>query len=199
AADQRRFAAGLASLDVPVLRAAEAISGERLRDAFERAARGRLRVDGRGADRVASRVVETAIRTRPLQLRPAVWSDAATLLAWASDPETRRRSFEERAIPEHEHLAWLAAKLVDPETRLFVALAEDEPVGSARLDRAGTTASVSLAVAPDRRGQGLGGRLLAALHEWSRSAAFAARMEALVRDDNGVSLRLFEQAGYLRT
>jgi spore coat polysaccharide biosynthesis predicted glycosyltransferase SpsG/L-amino acid N-acyltransferase YncA len=196
APDQQRLALGLASLEVPVL--CGGATAEGLRAAFERAARARLSVDGRGAERVAARVVEAAIRTPSLGLRSVVWRDAPALLALANDPEARRGSFSERVIGADEHVAWLAGKLVDPEARLFVA-EEGELVGSGRLERAGGTAVVSLAVAPGRRGSGVGGRMLSALREWSKAAAFVERLLALVREDNAASLRLFERAGYART
>jgi ribosomal protein S18 acetylase RimI-like enzyme len=57
---------------------------------------------------------------------------------------------------------------------------------------------VSITVAPDRRGERLAGRLLAAGEGWLAGREPATTtMLAAVRADNQPSLRLFRSAGYL--
>ena len=198
AGNQRRMVAGLAGGGVPVLDAQR--PGEWAAAITAAAAAGtRLVVDGQGAGRVAQRLLELGVPPDPqARLRAARWDDAGTLLAWANDPETRAASFASAPIAEAGHRAWLAGRLADPETRLW--LVEDpaggDPVGTLRLARAEGGGTVSITVAPARRGQGWGGRMLAALAAWNRAAAFAPRLVAWVRDDNPASLALFAAAGY---
>jgi spore coat polysaccharide biosynthesis predicted glycosyltransferase SpsG/L-amino acid N-acyltransferase YncA len=192
---QERLAAGLSALGVPVLGVADA-------DAFTRAVETaaalgpRLRVDELSTARLASRVLEAAIETRAPRLRPLVWNDRDELLAWANDPAARQGSFETRPIAREEHEAWLEAKLMDPEARLFVAMEEGGAIGVLRLERARESATVSINVVPSARGRGAGRRMLAALQEWVERARFARRLVAFVRHDNAVSLRLFRGAGF---
>ncbi len=198
AGNQRRMVAALAGSGVPVLaaqRPAEWAAGI----TAAAVAGSRLVVDGQGAARVAQRLLELGIAPDPqARLRAARWDDADTLLAWANDPETRAASFASAAIAEPGHRAWLAGRLADPETRLW--LVEDPagggPVGTLRLARADGVGTVSITVAPSCRGHGWGGRMLAALAAWNRAATFTPRLVAWVRDDNAASLALFAAAGY---
>jgi GNAT superfamily N-acetyltransferase len=144
--------------------------------------------DGLGAARVAARVREAWISS---SLRPAVWSDAIQLLAWANDQQTRAASFQSEPITLAAHQTWLRALLRDPERRLLL-----DAGGTVRLARSGDEAVVSVTVAPDQRGRGEGRRLLEALADWTRAAGFCRRLVAWVRHDNPASLRLFSAAGY---
>jgi spore coat polysaccharide biosynthesis predicted glycosyltransferase SpsG/ribosomal protein S18 acetylase RimI-like enzyme len=194
AVNQSRLAAGLASLGAEVL-APESIDD--LPGALERAiARGAPRgVDGRGASRVAERLKDLAAG-RGDALGPARWSDADRLLAWANDPATRAASFTEAPIAREEHLRWLERKLADPEARIWVHAPAGEPSGVLRLERSGEEATVSIAVAPERRGRGRGLALLEAGARRAARARFARRLLARVRRDNPASLALFARAGY---
>ncbi len=199
AGNQARLAAGLAALGVPVLATSDACEARTLERALAVAADHRLKVDGRGAERVAARVAELSIAEPGLRLRDGCWRDSDLMLSWANDPSVRGASFEERIISAEEHAAWLSRKLMDPEARLFVAEDEAGPAASLRLERRERAATVSLSVVADRRGRGLGLRALEAVRHWARCARFAERLLAHVRADNPASLRLFERAGYLAT
>lgn len=134
-----------------------------------------------------------------IRVRPAGSDDADRLLAWANDPLTRAAGFHLRPIGVAEHRAWLAGRLASASTRLFVGLVDEEPVGQVRLERdeAGVV-EVSISVAPEARGQGVGRRLLDAGLEAGRTdPSFAAgTFVARVRSDNAGSLRLFDRAGF---
>jgi RimJ/RimL family protein N-acetyltransferase len=57
---------------------------------------------------------------------------------------------------------------------------------------------VSITVAPERRGQSLGGRLLSSGEDWLADHELASHtLLASVREENVPSLRLFDSAGYL--
>jgi RimJ/RimL family protein N-acetyltransferase len=139
--------------------------------------------------------------TPAVEVRPATTADAALLLDWANDPDTRAASFHPERIEATEHAAWLAQSLTLPTRRLFIGMLEGEPIGQVRLDvaRAGE-AEVGISVARERRGQGLGSRLLAAgLDAGRRDPALGVeRFVARVRVGNQPSIRLFETAGFAR-
>jgi RimJ/RimL family protein N-acetyltransferase len=69
-----------------------------------------------------------------------------------------------------------------PTRPLFIGLLQDEPVGQVRLDGTGDgSAEVGISVAPDRRGQGLGADLLAAVVEAGRDDAVLSIVRFVAR------------------
>jgi RimJ/RimL family protein N-acetyltransferase len=134
-----------------------------------------------------------------VRVRPAGPHDAELLLAWANDPLTRAAGFHPRPIEPEEHRAWLAERLASSSSRLLIGLADGQPFGQIRLERAEDgVAEVSIAIAPEARGRGLGRQLLdtglaAALADRSFAvSAFVAR----IRPGNVASIRLFGGAGF---
>jgi RimJ/RimL family protein N-acetyltransferase len=132
-------------------------------------------------------------------VRPATAGDEDMLLTWANDPITRRNSFHGEVIDPATHRRWLAERLASPTTRILIGLDDDRPIGQVRLEGGpNRTAEVSISVAPEARGRGLGRMLLAAGMDAGRRDAtldvgvFLAR----VRSENGTSLGLFEAAGF---
>jgi L-amino acid N-acyltransferase YncA len=138
--------------------------------------------------------------SEPLVLRPAHAEDAARLFAWANDPVARAVSFRDAPIGWETHVAWLSAALGDPRRRLYVAEQGGAAVGTARLDRDPSDAHVavvSLNVAPEARGRGVGRALLDALADAARALGFT-RLRAFVKASNDASARAFVATGYTR-
>ena len=151
-------------------------------------------VDGAGADRCATRI---ATPPMALSLRAATMDDARPLLEWRNDEKVRLVSLNPAPIGWSDHLAWLANKLCDPDHFHWIGESGGEACASARFDVAQGEARVSIVVAPGRRGEGLGARLL----EESENRLLAARGDvtlfvAEILPDNVVSRRLFSQNGY---
>lgn len=159
---------------------------------------------GPSAPRIADavRALAAGSRRRDVAVRPATMDDAGLLLAWANDPVTRAAGFHTDAIERDEHLAWLQRRLASPECRLYIGVQAGQPVGQVRVDRdeAGI-AEVSIGVAPEARGRGVGRRLLdAALAAARADAQLGARaFRARVRPDNAASLALFRAAGFVES
>jgi UDP-2,4-diacetamido-2,4,6-trideoxy-beta-L-altropyranose hydrolase len=149
-------------------------------------------IDGRGAARVAERMA-----TYPLQLRAVTAADARMLLEWANDPLTRRMSFSTETIPWETHVEWLKRRLADPDCRFhMVQEADGKPLGQARLDRAGSTATLSFGLAPTARGQGFAARLVRLAAVDSLLAGWCQCVDAWVRPENVPSLAAFRRAGF---
>lgn len=134
--------------------------------------------------------------TGGLRLRPADAGDADRLLLWRNDAESVRFSESGRAVAPEEHLRWFAARLEDPSSRIWIAERDAIPLGSVRIDVAAAVGAVSIAVAPQARGEGLGGRMLRLLRREIDDDFQVVALTALVREDNVASLRLFERAGF---
>jgi RimJ/RimL family protein N-acetyltransferase len=130
-------------------------------------------------------------------LRPARLSDAAVLLAWRNDPETRTASFSASPVTIEDHAGWLRDTLARADRRLYVAEVAGEPVGTARLDLDGDVGTVSLTVAPGHRGRGVGADILRALgDEAFATLAELRRLVARVKRANARSRAVFERAGF---
>ena len=123
--------------------------------------------------------------------------DAALLWRWANDAETRSNAFDPRPIPYASHVGWLEQRLASGATRLLIFSDEAGPVGQVRFDVEDGVAEIDIAIAPERRGQGLGAAMLrealAGLRaEWGERV----RPRAHVLAHNERSLRLFRRCGF---
>ncbi len=169
---------------------------EFLQDGGQRQAQagmGRELVDGWGASRVV-----IALLVRGLTLRPAGWLDRDEILCWANDAETRKNSFCSEPISQEGHEQWLAAKLVAPDCRLWLAeLSGNIQMGMVRFDLGEGMAEISVNLNPRLRGQGLGSVLIsAACAKLFREEQGVGRITALVKKENHASLHVFTSANF---
>jgi RimJ/RimL family protein N-acetyltransferase len=134
-----------------------------------------------------------------LSLRPAEASDARTLWRWAGDPASAAGAAAPAGVPWEAHAEWLAERLADAGTLLFVAEVGRCPVGTVRFEStdAWRTARVSLGLAAQARGRGLGGHLVAAGLRALWAAHPAATVVADVPAGDEPSLRVFRKLGWL--
>jgi RimJ/RimL family protein N-acetyltransferase len=133
-----------------------------------------------------------------LRAREATEADAGLLLGWRNDPRTRQSSRSTAVVALDEHLAWLRAVLADPGRLLLVVEHEDEPAGTVRFDRRdGDGWEVSITLAPEQRGRGRSGAVLAEGERAARERLGVRVVLAAVHQDNTASAKLFERAGYV--
>jgi UDP-2,4-diacetamido-2,4,6-trideoxy-beta-L-altropyranose hydrolase len=163
-----------------------------LRDSL--AHRSRELVDGEGTERVMS-----AIRDSGLRLRRVRKDDCLQLWEWANDPDVRPVSFATEPISWERHLQWFNSKLRDSNAVLYLVVDPEEvPTGQVRYQIDGTTAAVSISLAPQFRGKGYGKVVLAMATEDLFRTAAVTKIDAYVKPNNTASLRLFMRAGYAR-
>jgi RimJ/RimL family protein N-acetyltransferase len=136
---------------------------------------------------------------QPIIIRTALQADSERLLAWRNDPVTRAASRNSEVVAIAAHERWLQGVLTAPDRELLVGESSGDPVGQVRFDRLGGERwEISVTVAPHARGRGLGRALVAAGVEWLWAARPDARVvEALVREGNERSLRVFEGCGFV--
>ena len=141
--------------------------------------------------------VKAAVR---LSLREARRGDFGTIRALRNDATTVRFSKRGRRVGRDEYWAEVGPALLgkDRKTRLYII--EDgggRSAGFLRYERRGSGAEVSIALAARARGRGLGTAAL----KVGAARAFAElkvrRIVAIIREENGASLKAFERAGFI--
>ncbi len=128
-------------------------------------------------------------------LRPATMADAERLFAWRNDPETRRQCWQTHEVTRESHQRWLAGTLDDETVFLFIADADGTAVGTGRLDWCVMGVELSLTVAPEHRGQGIGTAIILALRAEAKRVGWTPLI-AYIKPGNTASLKAFERAGF---
>jgi RimJ/RimL family protein N-acetyltransferase len=132
-----------------------------------------------------------------LTLRRAVPDDEERLLGWRNEPSTRDASFTPDEISTEEHHRWFARKLANPSCALLIIEDAGQAVGQVRLDRVDPdTAEVSIGLAPEARGRGLGRTALQLAASEASKLLGVRTVRAFVRQGNPASLHAFRAAGF---
>lgn len=132
-----------------------------------------------------------------LTVRNAVIEDAQDLLAWRNDVDSRAQSRHSTPVPEAAHRAWMDKALADPSRLLLIGEVGGDKVGTVRFDlQEDGTWEVSINVAPDHRGLGLGLQLLSASIRHFNHVREHAELVAHIRLMNDASRRIFEAEGF---
>ena len=132
-----------------------------------------------------------------LEARLATAADARLVWEWRNDPATRANSLTSESISWLEHCRWFDARLRDPNTALFIIEESGEPVADVRYDRRDDqSATAHIAVAPLRRGLGIGTAALRMTAPLALNVLRVAEIEAAVKPDNVASLHAFLRSGF---
>ncbi len=120
-------------------------------------------------------------------MRDARWSDLSEILRWRNEPGTYANFHNRYPLSLPAMQRWLSDALADPRTTLWMAEREDKLVGVLRVDPDG---AVMIIVAPEARGQGVAGSMLAHLPD--------RPLFAEIRETNTASHAAFATAGFCR-
>lgn len=133
-----------------------------------------------------------------LAVRQASIEDAIDVLRWRNDPLVRAMSRHHAHISEDAHMVWYESALSDPNRILLIGTLGNRKIGIVRFDlRHAFSWEVSIALAKNMRGKGLGRPFLEIALEWIKmSRSQATSVLAVIRFDNESSLRLFESLGF---
>jgi UDP-2,4-diacetamido-2,4,6-trideoxy-beta-L-altropyranose hydrolase len=124
--------------------------------------------------------------------RPATENDAALLLSWRNDPDTRAASRSMESIEPACHIDWLRSKLSSPVTQILIAEDGGKPVGTVRVDFRGEYSELSWTVSPLARGNGVGTQMLV-----RAARAIPVRpLRAEIKPGNTASVRMAEKCGF---
>jgi UDP-2,4-diacetamido-2,4,6-trideoxy-beta-L-altropyranose hydrolase len=130
-------------------------------------------------------------------LRAATDRDSPLLLEWRNDPDAMRFSVSGRRVTPSEHKRWFAGIRSDQSrTSLWIAEEHGTPVGQIRVDVTDGVGVVSIAIAAQHRGRGIGSEVLRILVDEITAGGRVRLLRALSHPDNSRSLRAFERAGF---
>jgi pseudaminic acid synthase len=183
--------ATLTADDVRSVRPANGLPARHLPEVLGRTAQRALSA----AEPLAWDMVGPAAPGPLISLRPATLEDAAILRAWRNDRVTRANSRTQGEVNAEEHLAWLRATLLNPDRRLLVAVNQDRLVGQIRLDKNGSSAEISVTVAPDSRGRGFACSMLRMAEQVARDLGVSTLL-AEIHSHNQASIKSFKRAGF---
>ena len=124
-------------------------------------------------------------------------TDGEILFRWRNDPTARRQYLNSGMVRRSDHDRWFARTLADP--RCCIYLAEDphgRRIGQFRLQRCRGGAEISVSVARQARGHGIGALLVRRGAAVARRDLGVRRVVAYVRPENIASAVAFLKAGY---
>ncbi len=131
-----------------------------------------------------------------VSVRRATQRDSDFVLALRNDPSAIRWSETRRAVTRSEHARWFGAHCEDPATRLLIVQCDGEDIGQIRLDIDDAVGRVSIAIAEQHRGRGVGVRALRTVQAGLRDDMQVNRLRARVASDNRVSRSAFTSCGF---
>ncbi|MGH8491025.1 MAG: GNAT family N-acetyltransferase [Gammaproteobacteria bacterium] len=134
----------------------------------------------------------TVTGAEDLRLRLANTADAADLLRWRNDDDTRKFSLHREVVTWSAHLDWLSRVLRDDNTELYVAETAGLPAGTVRIDHRNGVKELSWTVAPECRGRGLGSLIVGMAVQRTAPPLFA-RIHPL----NDASRRIAAKTGFV--
>ena len=148
-------------------------------------------LDGKGAERVSSRIL-----SQPIEFRPAEKKDCDMIFNWRNADESRYFSSSTEPIPYETHVSWFDNALLDRDRAILIGEIDGEPAGVIRYDRKDERAIVSVYLVPGCKGKGLGVELISGGNQWIENYWQIKTIDALINAENVASIGAFEAAGF---
>lgn len=131
------------------------------------------------------------------KFRKAGSKDSKDLFDWRNNETTRKNSFNMDAILWSDHVNWFSNRIRDPNTTIFMVYVDDIKIGSIRFEENENTYRVSVVLAPEYTGKGVGPEVIR-----SGTELFLKRKKgrkpviAEVKENNVASIKAFKRAGF---
>jgi UDP-2,4-diacetamido-2,4,6-trideoxy-beta-L-altropyranose hydrolase len=152
--------------------------------------------DGGGTGRIADTIevlISPMHSEARLELRMAAIEDSELILTWRNDPLSRANFRNTDIVPRADHEFWFGKMLNDPKNTMLIGLISGEPIGIVRFDQqVNGEYEVSINLAPESRGKGLGNKLLASACAVFLERSFSSTLLAHIKTKNISSRRIFE-------
>lgn len=138
-------------------------------------------------------------KVNSIQLREVIFDDWELLLAWRNDPETIKNSLQSETVQPDQHQRWLKKVIADPDRKLYIALTQNTPVGTCRVDvdKVHQEHVISWTIAPSHRGQGIGKNMVRKLLQTFDENSVCIRAE--IKKENIPSRKIAEFVGFTFT
>ncbi len=125
-----------------------------------------------------------------ITMRDARIDDCERVFVWNCAPEVRALSGDPTIIKLADHIAWYQRRLSGGP--MWIVEDEGAPVGVVRLDPGPDATWISIALAPEARGRGIGRRAIRAACQ-----AYGRPISASIRVRNTASRHAFEASGFV--
>jgi len=132
-------------------------------------------------------------------LRAAEPHDCERVWVLRNEEDVRRASFDSTEIPWVLHERWFFESLERGDRKIYVIVVRGRTEGVARLDIVRGEATVSVYLAPEWRGKGVGPIALRKLGVIAFRDLKLRRLVASVKDDNHASRAAFKKAKFTET
>jgi RimJ/RimL family protein N-acetyltransferase len=121
-----------------------------------------------------------------LKIRRVTSEDSAILLKWRNTPEVYKYALTTKPVKLKDHMNWFQRALTDPLCVFYMGLNENTPCGSVRyqLNDEQTEAEVSISLAPEYWGRGIGTKLMALAEEHLKNETTVRVIHATVLNEN---------------
>jgi L-amino acid N-acyltransferase YncA len=136
-----------------------------------------------------------------IDMRPATMADTDLLLSWRNDPVTCANSKSTATVSREDHERWMKFNVAQGYPQHMVMIANSQVSGSIGVVRFDAERSdvmkyeVSITIAPEHRGCGLGRPVLATACAHMPDVS----LSAMIRKENTASRRIFEECGFEET
>lgn len=134
-----------------------------------------------------------------IDVRSATLNDSKDIFTWRNDVQTRQMSHNSDVLTWDEHSRWFEATLASENRRLLVCIERktNSKVGIVRLDIGTDSAEISINLAPNMRGKGLGKVcLIQAIKSFQCSFPQHKTLNAEIKPENLSSQKSFEGVGF---
>lgn len=134
----------------------------------------------------------------PVTLRRARPDDCELVFRINNTPEARLASRSTEPIPWRDHSAWYERCLADSSVFFWIIEQRESPVGVVRIERRASAGVISIALAPEAQGRGVGPSAIHLACERFGAESGVSVVHAHIKPENSRSLRAFERAGFAR-
>jgi RimJ/RimL family protein N-acetyltransferase len=133
-----------------------------------------------------------------LEIRKVILADKETILEWRNNPEVYRFALNPTPVSRENHEAWFAKVLGNGDCFFYMGLVDGIKCGTVRYDLLAekTEAEVSISLAPEFWGKGIGFELMKSAEEYLKRESKVRTIHATVLNENTGSLRLFQKSDF---